>query len=92
MADDRSVARLAALAHALVHRDRLSPQAAWRVLRESYGLQATIAEVEDALERSECDHCPASSPEPAQRPAQPPAAVRQVRAGYLTDMLGRDDG
>jgi hypothetical protein len=92
MADDRAAGRLAALAHALCHRDRLSPQAAWRILAESYGLQTTIAEVEDALEASSCDQCPASAPEPPQRLAQPPAAVRQVRAGYLTSMIGLDDG
>jgi hypothetical protein len=69
----------------------LSPQAAWLVLGESYGVQTTIAEVEDALEASSCDHCPASAPEPARQQQSPPAAVHQLWDGWLTGML-LDDG
>jgi hypothetical protein len=90
MADGRSAARLASLSHALVHRDHLSPQAAWRVLCESYALDCTLSEVEDALETSSCAHCPASAPEPARRQQSPAAAVHQQSSGWLTSQLGDD--
>jgi hypothetical protein len=84
--------RAARLAHALVCRDRLSAQAARQVMAEAYALDRPISAIEDDLASSQCQHCSASSPEPPQRPAQPPAAVRQVRAGYLTSMIELDDG
>jgi hypothetical protein len=82
--------RLARLAHALVHRDRLTAEAAQRVLAESYALQATASELEAALARFECPHCAGQSPDPAPQPQErPPAAVRQAPGG-LTGMLSGD--
>jgi len=81
--------RLAALAHALCHRERLSPQAAWRVLGESYAIDCSLSEVEDALEASECDHCPTEVAGPALKPASA-AAVHQQASGWLTSSLEDD--
>jgi hypothetical protein len=91
VADDRAAGRLAALAHALCHRDCLSPQAAWRVIGESYALDCTLSEVEDVLETSQCQHCPPSAPEPAHQQQGPAAAVHQLRDGWLTSTL-KDPG
>ena len=92
MAEDRAAGRLAALSHALVHRDHLSPQAAWRVLRESYALRVTLSEVEDALEASQCPHCPDRASEPPPAAQEQPAAAVHSRPGGLTEMLAGDGG
>jgi hypothetical protein len=90
MAEGPPADRAARISHALVCRDRLSPQAARQVMAEAYALDRPISAIEDDLASSQCQHCSASSPEPPQRPAQPSASVRQVQAGYLTGMLDPD--
>jgi hypothetical protein len=83
--------RIQRLAHALVHRDRLAPEAAQRTLRESYALDLPIEAIEDALEATQCQHCSPSAPETARQQQGPAAAVHQVWDGWLTSTL-KDPG
>ena len=82
------------LAHALVCRDGMTPEAAAAVMAASYALDVTAAQVRELLEASSCPDCASRSPAQPAGGAEPVrAAVHQAAsAGYLTGMLGGSDG
>lgn len=85
--DEAGLRRARSLAHALVHRDKMSMRAAQQVMADSYGLRRSIGIIARDLALWTCQWCPDRSAEP-EPITQPAAAMHSSVSGLAAGLHG----